>query len=170
MYYQLIGNKAFNVIFTITGFTPFQVNIGPDTTICTEDSLLLDAGNPTASLYADDALYGARGVWENGYTAVYHLNEDPTAGGNPLLDSTANQEHANVNASGTSSSIAGMVGNSVRIDGGSNFLRFRTTLLPIDGSSWSFSNMVLADTINDDEAMLRPIEGINDGPKAAVLS
>lgn len=79
-------------------------------------------GNSAASAYAVTATYGRNNVWSNGYTAVYHLEESPTASAPQYIGSTGS-------TTGTSNNMeagdrqTGQLGSAQVVDGANEFIQ-----------------------------------------------
>ncbi|MBN1671744.1 MAG: DUF2341 domain-containing protein, partial [Kiritimatiellae bacterium] len=59
-----------------------------------------------------------RGVWDDTFLGVWHMNNDPSAGGACVLDSTANGEDGTPTASMTADDLtAGLLGDCLEFDG-----------------------------------------------------
>lgn len=71
--------------------------------------------NPAAA----SSLQDPEGTWSNGYHAVWHMEQNPTAGNNEILDSTSNNRDGSAQSYLTSSNVvSGIVGNGLDFDGG----------------------------------------------------
>jgi hypothetical protein len=71
--------------------------------------------NPAAT----SSLQDPEGTFDNGYSAVWHMEESPTAGNNEILDSTANNRDGSAGSALTSSElVTGYIGNGLDFDGG----------------------------------------------------
>lgn len=67
---------------------------------------------------ARDALYGLESVWNSGFAAVWHMEQDPSGGASQITDSTANENHGTSSGSMTNGTVAsGLVGNCLDFDG-----------------------------------------------------
>ncbi|MBV5347154.1 DUF2341 domain-containing protein [bacterium] len=72
--------------------------------------------------------YAAQQVWDLNYSAVYHLSQDPSAGGACIKDSTYNMRHGTPYGSMTSASLVGGVAGSKALlfDGTSQYIECGT--------------------------------------------
>lgn len=77
-------------------------------------------GDPIIYMYYGDAALGSQqnvaGVWANSYEGVWHLGESPGATAPQFIDSTGNGYNGTANGT-TVTSVAGQVGNGVRLAG-----------------------------------------------------
>ncbi len=77
------------------------------------------------ALQADNTAYvgntgetPAQQVWDANFIAVYHMSQDPSAGGACILDSTANANHGTPYGSMTSANLVdGLIGKALYFDG-----------------------------------------------------
>jgi len=78
--------------------------------------------------YGVGATYGRNAVWSNGFQAVFHLQEDPTASAPQFADSTGNGRNLTAQGSMTSGdSVAGKLnGQAIDFDGSNDALRNTT--------------------------------------------
>ena len=91
--------------------------------------------NPLANDYAVGDPYGRNAVWDNGYAAVYHMEEDPGGGAPQYVDSTGSSAGTAVNmASGNQ--VAGIVGNAAEVDGVNESIQTTFSQSMLD-STWS---------------------------------
>jgi hypothetical protein len=92
-------------------------------------------GNAAASAYAVTDTYGRNNVWTNGYTAVYHLEESPTASAPQYVSSvgTTNGTSNNMEAGDRQAS---QLGQGQVIDGANEFIQ-TTYNSSLSTSTWS---------------------------------
>lgn len=65
----------------------------------------------------------AQNVWDSDFKAVYHMSQDPSAGGFCILDSTSNSNDGSPNGSMTSGDLVdGKVGKGLDFDGGDDYI------------------------------------------------
>ena len=78
-------------------------------------------GNGDAVAYANGDTYGSDNVWTNSYVAVWHMDEDPSAGAKSILDSSGSDYHADPNGTMTAGDlVTGQLGNALDFDSGTN--------------------------------------------------
>ncbi len=117
---------------TLAGELHFKA---PSLSTSTDTTFYIYYGNSTASAYASSSTYGRNNVWTNGYLAVYHLNESPTAtapqyisSNNTLTGTSNNMEAGDVQAA--------QIGSGQVIDGTNEFIQ-TTFSSSITTSTWS---------------------------------
>lgn len=98
----------------LTGELWFKANSISSTTNTT---FYIYHGNATATDYANSATYGAENVWTNGFTAVFHFEEDPGGSAPQMNDSTGNNHDATTDNMGSSNQASGKIGNAVDANG-----------------------------------------------------
>lgn len=77
-------------------------------------------GNPLAEAYSRSDEFGSEQVWSNNFSAVYHMNQDPTG---LILDSTKNRNNANSSGSMTSGDLVlSKMGKAIDFDGINDYL------------------------------------------------
>ncbi|MDD9897891.1 MAG: DUF2341 domain-containing protein, partial [Candidatus Melainabacteria bacterium] len=87
------------------------------------------------TLNADDP-NGKYGVWSNGYVAVYHMNDDPSA---TTANSVSNDLHGTASGSMTSADkVAGQVGNGSDMDGTDDYINASSTGFSVNTGTISF--------------------------------
>lgn len=83
------------------------------------------------STQADNTTYiglsggtAAQSVWDSSFKAVYHMNQDPSAGGACILDSTSNDNNSTPNGSMTSGDLVSgtLMGTALDFDGSNDYL------------------------------------------------
>jgi hypothetical protein len=75
-------------------------------------------GNAAASQPARNATYGSDNVWDSNFTAVYHLEEDPSGSAPQIVDSTVNANDGTTEGGMTSGDlVAAIAGNGLDFDG-----------------------------------------------------
>lgn len=97
-----------------TGELWFKANSLSSTT---DNVFYIYYGNATATDYAASATYGAENVWTNGFTAVFHMEEDPGGSAPQMVDSTGNSHDATTDNMGSSNETSGKIGNGVDVNG-----------------------------------------------------
>lgn len=87
----------------------------------TDTDFYIYYGNSGASCYAITDTYGAEAVWAD-YSAVWHMQEDPSGTAPQILDSTANSH--DLTSFGTMTSgdlVTGKIGNAIDFDGSNDY-------------------------------------------------
>jgi hypothetical protein len=92
-------------------------------------------GNAAATAYATTSTYGRNNVWNNGYTAVYHLDESPTAAAPQYIDSTGSTTGTSANME-AGDQVAAQVGRGQQIDGTNEAIQ-TTYNRTLSTSTWS---------------------------------
>ena len=83
---------------------------------------------------------GAENVWTD-YVAVYHLNQDPAAGDNVVLDSTANLNHGTASGTMTTADlVTGRLSQGIDFDGTDDYIEIPDSAsLDISGTGLTIS-------------------------------
>ena len=118
--------------------------------------------NPSASDYAATSTYGSEAVWENGYLAVYHFNDDPGGTAPQLIDQTSNGYDAETSNMASGNRVTGYLGDGYEFDGTNEYV-FSTNAGTngLDGlSAYSISFWSEADKITDPDGDI-PFYGLN---------
>ncbi len=90
----------------------------PSLSASVDTDILMFYGN--ASVSSDPS---TESVWDNGFVAVWHLAQDPTAPGPQIDDSTSNNFHASSSGSMDSSDlVGGQIGDAVDFDGSDDLI------------------------------------------------
>ncbi len=95
-----------------TGELHFKANVSSTT----DSEFFVYYGNSGASGYSVSATYGRNNVWTNGFLAVFHLDQSPTASAPQFIDSTGNNAGTAVNLE-VGDRLAGVVGRAIDHDG-----------------------------------------------------
>lgn len=77
------------------------------------------------------------GVWTS-YWAVWHLNENPSGTAPQYLDSTSNARNGSTSPTAPTR-IVGVIGDSVNLSNGSDYITVNTNLQPVIGNNSTFS-------------------------------
>ena len=77
------------------------------------------------------------GVWTS-YWAVWHVNENPSGSAPQYLDSTSNARNGST-SSPAPTRIVGVIGDSVNLSNGSDYVTINTNLQPVIGNNSTFS-------------------------------
>jgi hypothetical protein len=84
----------------------------------TDTDFYIYYGNSGASQPARDTTYGSDNVWDGNFTAVWHLEEDPSGSSPQLVDSTVNANDGTTEGTMTSGDlVSATVGNGIEWDG-----------------------------------------------------
>ncbi|MFN3692835.1 MAG: DUF2341 domain-containing protein [Candidatus Paceibacteria bacterium] len=92
-------------------------------------------GNSAASAYAVTDPFGRNNVWTNGYLAVYHLDESPTASAPQYVGSTGSTTGTSNNME-VGDRVTAQVGRGQSIDGTNEFIQ-TTFAASMATSTWS---------------------------------
>ncbi len=101
----------------------------------TDTTFYVYYGNPSAGAYATTATYGRNNVWSNGFAAVFHMDESPTASAPQYVDSTGSSTGTSINME-VGDRLAGQVGRAADIDGADEAVS-TTFNRTISTSTWS---------------------------------
>jgi hypothetical protein len=87
-------------------------------------NLYYDSAGPDNTGYiGDTGDVAAQQVWDSNFVAVYHMSQDPSAGGACILDSTVNGNHGTPYGSMTSGDlVAGHIGKAIEFDGVDDYI------------------------------------------------
>ncbi len=113
----------------------------PSISTTTDTTFYIYFGNSTANAYSATSTFGRNNVWTNGYLAVYHLDESPTATAPQYVSS-------NGVSTGTSNNMesgdrqAAQLGNGQVLDGTNEFIQttFNTSISTSTWSVWMRAN------------------------------
>ncbi len=95
----------------------------PSVASSTNSEYYIYYGNSSANDYTNTDTYGRNNVWTNGFSAVYHLEEDPSGTSPQMIDSTGNGNDGTTNGSMTASDlISGHVSQGWDLDGGDDWV------------------------------------------------
>jgi hypothetical protein len=107
----------------------------------TDTQFYIYYNNTIAPGYSATSTYGRNNVWSNGFAAVYHLDQSPTAGAPQYIDSTGSTTGTAVNME-VGDRQAGAVGQAQNIDGTNEYITttFNSTLATSTWSLWMRAN------------------------------
>ena len=114
-----------------------ELHFKADVSSTTESKYYIYYGNSGASGYSASATYGRNNVWTNGFLAVYHLDQSPTASTPQFTDSTGNSAGTAVNLE-VGDRQTGQVGRAIDFDGTNEYIdtNFNRTMLRSTWSLW----------------------------------
>src|SRR3989344_4815803 len=95
-WYSASWGKRVKVIIDTSADTG-ELHFKADISSTTDTAFFVYYGNGSASGYSNTATYGRNNVWTNGFLAVYHLDQSPSAGAPQFVDSTGNNTGTAVN-------------------------------------------------------------------------
>ena len=105
-------------------------------------------GNGNAAAYDNGDTYGSDNLWSNSYVAVWHMDEDPSAGAKSILDSSGSDYHADPNGTMTAGDlVTGQMGNALDFDSGTS------DYLDIDSFTENFTTGLTISAWVDHDAM-----------------
>lgn len=180
------GEVPHEVVSIDTGLLTGELHFkAPTLSTSTPTTFYVYYGNPSATAYAADDIYGAQNVWTNNYVAVYHLEEVGTTAVDSYIDSTANEFHAQ-GGGGTlaqvPSRIASQLGFGQNVAGGNFWIDSNRTAatLGIGGaaaksiSAWAYTTAFSTDggiftmgsQVNGQDYSLRTRNGATNGWRA----
>ncbi len=97
----------------------------------------------------DTSSWPAQQVWNSNFIAVYHMSQDPSAGGACILDSTSNENHGTPYGSMTSDDLVdGVIGKALDFDGVDDYINIGGNT-SFDITSVTLESMVKTATVWD---------------------
>ncbi len=97
-----------------------EISSTSDTTLY----LYYDKTKSDNSLFiGDTSSFPAQQVWDDNFIAVYHMSQDPSAGGACILDSTSNENHGTPEGILSSNNLTdGNIGKAIYLNGSDNLI------------------------------------------------
>ncbi|PCJ55327.1 MAG: hypothetical protein COA79_21025 [Planctomycetota bacterium] len=90
------------------------------------DTILRIWYNGTDAEPTSNSTYGSENVWANNYTGVWHMEEDPSVGSYPMLDSTSSGHDGDAIGTMTAGdSVAGKLSKCLILDGTDDHIFFK---------------------------------------------
>ena len=112
---------AVQVVSFIPGSSTAQIWVQvPSVSAVADTAIYLWFGNASATMPAADSAFGSQAVWDNGYAAVWHLEESGNATVGEYKDATANANHGQGgggDVSKTPARVASQIGYGQDCDG-----------------------------------------------------